>query len=219
MKILAVGDIHSNFNAFNTLIEVKQPDIVFQCGDNGYFWVGKQAKGLIKPGNSKVYLIPGNHEDWNMYESIVGRHSKHPVEVESNVFYCPIGSIIELNGKRVMFLGGADSIDKRYRTFGYDYFPQEILDQKDLDFVLSQNKVDIIISHTCPSVFEVPKYSFTDMVADPTRKVLDIVLEKLKPDLWIFGHWHEFLQGRIDNTNWYGLNKAIDGNWWMDFIL
>ena len=36
------------------------------------------------------------------------------------------------DGRIVLFMGGADSIDKKYRKIGFDWFPEELITQKDI---------------------------------------------------------------------------------------
>ena len=37
MKVLVVGDIHGDWGKLNSLLTVKRPDIVLQCGDFGWW--------------------------------------------------------------------------------------------------------------------------------------------------------------------------------------
>lgn len=224
-KILVTGDTHGNPGYINAIINKQFPDIVIQCGDNAYFWLGKQqTPGIYKPNKAKIYMLPGNHEDWRMIESIVGRRGPDPVEVEPNVFYCPIGSTIEVNGKRIMFIGGAESIDKAYRVLGRDYFEEELLTQADIDYCLSTPyKIDVICSHTCP--YDVRMFDRIDFAVkkhDPTMGALNIIGFELKPSLWFFGHWHRYLQGKLDDIRWWALAEVPNSRgerWWMNMIL
>lgn len=123
MKIITTGDIHGRFGDLNELINKKKPGILIQLGDNAYYFSPDSIYGFekIKPGNCKVYLVPGNHENFDQIEKYVGRRGPDPVEIEPNLFYCPIGSTLEINGKRIMFIGGADSIDKHMRLIGVSW--------------------------------------------------------------------------------------------------
>jgi len=218
MNTLFVGDIHGDFGALNKLINKKLPDVVIQLGDNAYFWRGqKNGERAIKPGKSIVFLLPGNHEDWVLFDRHVGRRGREPIEIEQNIFYCPIGSEIELNGKKIMFIGGAESIDKARRVAYDTWFPEELLNQEDLDFCLSTpNKIDIICSHTCPYDFQIfQRLGIYEKANDPTMRVLNEVLFNLKPESWFFGHWHDFVQGKVADCRFWGLNCSLYTKWWM----
>ncbi|MBU1249423.1 MAG: hypothetical protein KKB70_12035, partial [Proteobacteria bacterium] len=38
--------------------------------------------------------------------------------------------------------------------------------------------------------------------ADPSSRVLDLVLERYRPKLWYFGHYHRFRQGEAEGCRW-----------------
>lgn len=217
MKILIVGDIHGRFGDFNKLINNKKPDVVIQAGDNAYYWINDDNIGKIKPQGSKVYLVPGNHESWDMIHKKIGRNKLEPTEIEKDLFYCSIGSSIKINDKRILFVGGADSIDKEMRTIKYNWFPEEILNNNDVNFILNNyNKIDMVVSHTCPTEFNMNKTKRFDKYNDPSRIALSVLLEKYSPMLWYFGHWHHYIQGKYEKTLWTGLNMARDFNWWRE---
>lgn len=216
MKVMVVGDIHSEFGMLNTLMNRRPTDITIVCGDIAYFWCGENAKYKIKP-KGKVYLVPGNHEDYFTMQRVVGRHSFNPVELEENVFWCPIGSSIKVNDTKILFVGGAESHDKNQRMFMVDWFPEEVLNSKDVDFILDNtDRADIIISHTAPLAFDV-KLDF-DYRTDPTRHALSILLEKFKPSLWYFGHFHKYITGIHKNTKWTGLNMIQDCSRYFEIL-
>lgn len=218
MKILAVGDIHGQFGALNALINKKEPDILIQLGDNAYFWPETNNVGKIKPGNCKVYLIPGNHSDWNQIEKEVGRRGRTPIEIEKNIFWCPIGSTLRINKRNFMFVGGAYSIDKAWRKPDISWWEQETLNQEDLEFCLSTpEKVDTICSHTAPFDFRIfERLRIYDKANDHTMFVLNQLLYEFKPTAWYGGHWHDFVQGNTFGCRWWFLNCWPNTKWWMN---
>jgi Icc-related predicted phosphoesterase len=214
VKVLVVGDIHEQFERLNELIDKKRPTLTIQCGDNAYFWLRKVSLERIR-SQTPVYLLPGNHEDWDMLETSIGRTSTEPIKIENNVYYCPIGSSIRIKRKKILFLGGAESTDKLGRFVGIDWFPQEVLNYKDLNYILDNNKsADIVISHTCPISFDMKKYEYNTSYEDPTRYVLDIVLNEIFPSTWIFGHWHKYVRGSYRQTKWTCLDTIRSKKSW-----
>lgn len=213
--IAMVGDIHGEFSKLNSFMgKHKNLDILIQAGDNAYYWSGISGYQEIKPNKIKVYLVPGNHDHWDLIEERVGRHGKIPVEIEPNIFYCPIGSTLDINGTVIMFIGGADSIDKQYRTPKLSWWAQEVLTDEDYDYIVSSvEKVDIIVSHTCPNYFDVKEQLYYDKGYDPTRYILDKIHDKYKPAYWFFGHWHRFIRNRYENTEWCALDMVGSKNW------
>lgn len=219
-KVIVTGDIHGDFGAINVVINKKFPDVIIQCGDNAYFWPETNNVGKIKPGNCKVYLLPGNHSDWDQIESKIGRRGRDPVEIEQNVFYCPIGSTAVINERRFMFIGGADSIDKKYRTLGISWWKQELLNQEDIDFCLSTtHKIDIICSHTAPKMFNIADKINLLKIDDPSAAALDIIFEQLNPYAWFFGHFHGSAKGKVNQCEWRCLNMARDDGWLAEIFV
>jgi len=214
MKIMIVGDIHGEFGTLNTLINRKSPDLVIACGDFGY-WPKFKEYTLedIKLQNTKRLLwCDGNHED---HWALKDRKSD---EIVPGVFYMPRGSTYTLpDGRVIMFMGGAHSIDKNMRSVGFDWFPEEIITQKDMRN-LPNMYIDIFITHTCPYELVstlLPRYDGRDY--EPSNKALSSLWELYKPDLWYFGHWHTYKEGVLhDKTKWYALSMArwSDQRWW-----
>lgn len=214
IKTIILGDIHGQFNELNKFIERHQPDILIQAGDNAYYW-DDEATGAIKALNTKVYLVPGNHENWDMIEERIGRHGIIPVEVDDNIFYCPIGSSIEIEGNTVLFVGGADSVDKEYRIPGRTWWSQELLTEADVEYVLKNvKKVDIVVSHTCPSYFMFSNigYDLESKLKDPTRRNMNALLDYYNIKHWYFGHWHQSMRGQFRETMWRCLNMLNFSN-------
>jgi Icc-related predicted phosphoesterase len=217
MSLIITGDIHGEFGRLNTFINKKKPDNLIICGDFAYyFFLDEDNTDKIKPHNTKIYWLPGNHENWDMIEEKHGRRGDSPVEIEKNIFYCPIGSATNIEGHEIMFIGGADSYDKQYRILGRDWWQQELLNQQDLDYILQKNiKPDIICSHTCPKSFNVEDtFEYTDKINDPSRIVLDMILKELKPKFWFFGHWHKYKTFLTQKLSWVALNMIPQNKWW-----
>jgi len=223
-NIIVCGDLHGDWGKLNTLINTHEPKIILQCGDFGY-WPGMALRKPVLYGQQKpwelqgvkykdtfVLWCDGNHEDhWYLKDN--------PTLIDyGNVHYQRRGSVQVLpNGMTVMFIGGADSIDKCWRTLGIDWFPEEVINQEDLDRCLAfEGNVDIVISHTCPMEFDVKSNEGSEgKYNDPSRVALSRVLEKFKPDLFYFGHWHKAQSGKHLNTRWQCMDyPGHGGKWW-----
>ncbi len=217
MKILIVGDVHNMFGNLNILLNRKKPDILIACGDFGY-WPGergiKELYQIKVPKGCKVLWCDGNHENhWALRD-------RKKDEIVPNVIYMPRGSTYTLpDGRVIMFMGGAHSIDKHLRVVGVDWFPEETITQRDMQN-LPDIVVDIFITHTCPAEL-VPKilkhHRFDGKDYEPSNQALSTLWDIYKPKLWFFGHWHKYLEGELYNkTKWYSLSAAGFGDrWWM----
>lgn len=212
MKVLVIGDLHNEFYYLNQIIQVKEPDLVICCGDFGYWPKLEYLNPLtkIKPRNSKVLWIDGNHEDhWSLKE-------REQDEIVPNVIYMPRGSTYDLDDNRkILFMGGADSIDKNGRIIGVDWFPDEIIKERDLEN-LPDEKIDILISHTCPAeLVEKLRVGYPEKGYEPSNFALSEIWGRYRPELLIFGHWHQFKKGTMDETKWFCLSYPSHGKWWM----
>lgn len=231
--ILAVGDIHGDWGKLNTLVNKKRPSIVLQCGDFGWWpqWEVKRNtvyhlrekswthKGAKLPSDTRLYFCDGNHENhWDLEKLMCADRTK-PVNLYSNVFYMPRGCVLQLpDGRNVLFIGGADSIDKNLRTLGIDWYPEELITREDVDYISGiKEKIHIVISHTCPEEI-IPDHMRVDKIRDPSRRALSLILEYLKPDLWYFGHWHTQATGIYGNTRWIALDYPGHGGQWYSQI-
>ncbi len=145
MKIMIVGDVHNMFGQLNTLMNRKKPDLVIACGDFG-LWPSekgcKEFSDIKLPKGCELRWCDGNHENhWALRD-------RKSDEIEPGIIYMPRGSTYTLpDGRVVMFMGGAHSIDKAWRTLGIDWFPEETISQKDMMDLPDMN-IDIIVSHT-----------------------------------------------------------------------
>ena len=192
-NIYVLGDVHADFKRLNRFIDMWNPDIILQCGDFGY-WPALETiyqVNTINNNDTKIYFCDGNHED---HYSLKDAIKKNKTEVARNVFYMPRGSVLALpDGRKVLFVGGAFSIDWQHRIDGRDWFSEdELLKEKDIQWIydMREGDIDIVISHTAPQEFKINLGWGPDENIDPSRKVLSYILEKLKPPKWYFGHWH-----------------------------
>jgi len=226
-KIIVVGDVHLDFGAFNKLISRKHPEIVLQCGDFGY-WPRITAKELYGrenpkypkdlpcpkvPKETKVFWCDGNHED---HQELGLRTTD---ELWPRVYYMPRGSVLALpDGRRVMFFGGAESVDKAQRKEGIDWFPDEIIRYSQIANLDYDGKIDVVISHTCPVEFDIQGslYWSLSRIADCSRQALSHILHRYNPPLWYFGHWHRYATGYTAGCRWTALNYAGQSGWWEE---
>ena len=140
----------------NSLIANLKPDLVLQCGDFGYFPREQRFKvGTLTPDYPfnpigkvsspvPIHWCDGNHED---HASLAPFKSYQPTghQIARNVIYQERGSTLTLpDGRKVLFMGGADSTDKGMRNEGLDWFNEELITEKDFEN-LPDGKIYIVI--------------------------------------------------------------------------
>lgn len=194
------GDVHGMFKEFTNYVNTKpKPDYCIQVGDFGTIqFDNNKDKEYLKKLKTPVDFIDGNHEGFNLIPTFNKKYSK-----KYNINHISRGTVSNINGYKILFIGGAESIDKTSRTWGVDWFQEESITYSQIDNILQNNKkIDIIVSHTCPSEFEIVKYNYNE----PSRKLLSVLLEEYKPCLWIFGHFHEKKISNYKDTKWVSLD-------------
>jgi Icc-related predicted phosphoesterase len=221
-RILIVGDIHGNMSALKTLYDAHKPDTIIQCGDFGYFpFLLQSAMGGmrhiedLKRVECPVYFCDGNHEDFRSLSKLGEDEPPFDIPGLEHVKYMRRGDTYTTrSGENILFLGGANSIDKPYRTPGLDWFPEEILKIESMDRIPDMD-IDIVVSHTCPVSFIESRdfdLMINDYEIDPSRDVLELVLRKYSPKKWYFGHWHKRMSGMVDSTHWLCLKNVTSEN-------
>lgn len=227
-KDFILGDTHAYWGKLNQFIQKKRPRTLFIAGDFGY-WPGEKGYELdkIKNGRTKIYWCDGNHENHERLIKFLKLHPfalslNTPIEIAPNIFYCPRGTILYHEGQKVLFFGGALSVDKHWRTPGFDWFPEETINYEDLDRIDGIGKVDIVISHTCPesciaALLSKGPVGYWDKKNDSSTQALEWILETHKPDRWYFGHWHEQCYGLVKGCRWTALNMMRRSGWFTEF--
>ena len=219
--MIFIGDIHGNFKKLFSLINQTEieNDTFIQIGDFGigfrpiedeYLLLSFINQMLIE-GNNDMYVIRGNHDNPSYF--IEDKFNF------SNIKFLPDFQVLEINGKTILTVGGALSIDRVQRKEGVNYwkdeeFPLIVPDIKD---IYTDNPIDIVCTHTCPS-FTWP-FTLAPIVKDfikidpkleyelfAERKRLDLLYEKVgeyngfAPKRWIYGHMHKTISTEYKET-------------------
>lgn len=147
-----IGDIHSAYYTLPHYLETLNPeDTVIQLGDFG-IWPGVVNSDNFKRVTSqlthKVHFIEGNHE----YFPLLPIKATEPIELYDNLIYVPRCVILEVEGHNVLCVGGACSVDRKYRTPGLDWFPEERvsgIEVKQAEDLLG-TRIDMMATHNPP---------------------------------------------------------------------
>ena len=186
-----VGDLHGKYLPYLSLIENVNESI--QLGDAGIGF-GTRGKAeyfdsLFEGLSGKHRFIRGNHDD--------------PDECRKSSHFINDGHL-EAN---MMFMGGALSIDKAYRTSGINWWMDEELSIPRLGDMLNlyeKHKPDIMITHDFPESIAynhlIPASGGSTKFPSRTRDALDAMFKIHKPKIWLGAHWHFSFDKVIDGT-------------------
>jgi len=159
--ILLLGDIHGNFNYIMGEINRKRLTdcTIIQVGDFGIGFttpendmrILEDLNEQLKEKNITMYAIRGNHDNPAFFK---GDH------ILSNLKLLPDYTVLDLEGKKILLVGGAVSVDRvprltemqklaRYGSKKEQYWFDE-------NFVFDEDKVkdltgiDVVVTHTAP---------------------------------------------------------------------
>lgn len=194
-----IGDVHGSMLLYKKLASQAQYSI--QLGDLNFFY--DHLTGL-DPSHHRV--LGGNHDNYHKEEGKFVFQTEHFL---GDFGLCEIPTV-----PKIFFVRGGNSIDKKYRTPKFDWWPEEELSfaegTKALELYESL-KPEIVISHECPEsvIHEVSTLAIWDgepIRPSSTAKMLQYMLVSHRPKLWIFGHHHKNFCKTIDGTKFMCLN-------------
>jgi predicted phosphodiesterase len=159
-RIGLLGDLHGDLEHLLIVVRTmwgRGVDVMIQVGDFGFVWSGEDYQRTLdkisrrlRSRGQTLYWIDGNHEDFDVL------YSKFPVDADGvrwlrpNIAHLPRGYRMALSsGRSVAVLGGANSIDRRLRTEGVDWWPAESITDENLA-ALGRQHADILIGHEAP---------------------------------------------------------------------
>lgn len=195
--IFFLGDIHGEFRLLRKAHEIARAEgasAIIQVGDFG-FRDGCEDDLERADFQVPIFAIDGNHDNFDY----LGRFSGIS-EIASNVFYVPRGTLHEIDGRRIAFVGGASSVDKRFRLMrGEPWFPQEVVTDEDIARLNGVDSVDLLVTHVPPQC--VIRRHFNPMVLvryfglppdwkDPSADRIEMLWRRLGTPPLICGHMH-----------------------------
>lgn len=229
--IVFTGDWHGEYDqAYRKMKDYDLRDCtVVQVGDFGIGFQrhNKDMRKLVVLNeqlanrNIMLYAFRGNHDDPAYFDGTVEL---------SNIRLLADYSVIEVEGKNILCVGGAISIDRKPnpdvrdyrgvrwkgRSEGTNYWASEEFVLKDVDL----SGIDIVATHSAPD-FCTPhtKYGMEkwimydpDLVADVNKeregltKLYDMLSKNNRITHWFYGHFHNSNTDETDITKFVLLN-------------
>ncbi len=217
VKVCVVGDVHANVKFLSSVFAAVDADrdrypsaelgcnTVIQLGDFNLSLkqeiIDVVREWLNVDERRKFYWVDGNHDHHDFIEetilSTVNKISDAPVSYwHERMYYCPRGSLATIGNSKVMFIGGAYSVDKSRRTAHVSWFPRETISARDVYQALSYTgPLDVMFTHDSPdnpgldAYLEEHSYKL-DYHSGENRRNLSRLVDELRPKLLCHGHYH-----------------------------
>jgi predicted phosphodiesterase len=201
-KLLFIGDVHGKFDRYAEIIDREDFHLSFQVGDFGVgFNNGDDLLiNAFQKEHRQSFFIRGNHDDPEKVRQIPG--------------YLHDG--MTLFNSRLMFIGGAWSIDWFRRTEGVTWWRDEELSISELNYMYdwyARYRPEIMVTHTCPTSIAHAMFvsrglglGYT-MNETRTEQAFEAMLNIHQPKHWIFGHWHHTASEQFGDTMFHCLGE------------
>lgn len=218
--MIILGDVHGDLRSipYQMIKHGIYGQSIIQVGDLGLgFYPMKNdidnltvLDEIMREHRCTFYAIRGNHDNPVYWE--MGFINTPNVKLVEDL------SLLEIEGKKVFFCGGAISIDRLARVVGRDYWKEEEVDF-DLEDLRKLSGAEIIITHTAPTYafprelnslvdtwIEIEKRHGNDLALELTfeRTQMNNIGLNFKDTAkeWYYGHFHRNNAEYIDGVNY-----------------
>lgn len=197
-----LGDLHGEFNYLKRLdgmLWAEGEDIhperatdrqVLILGDIGIGFPGENDLGFTPLCDT--YVIRGNHDD---YDVIKNMNAKNVTFIDDGTIR-PVRDLITGEEHNALFIGGAVSIDRQWRTPGLDWWHTEEVTQNRfeeiLEIVEATEGIRYVFTHDAPE-YLYPGLGIHYVYPNRTTRYLELIANMLRGNdvKWFFGHHHK----------------------------
>lgn len=218
--IMLLGDIHGEIGVLKFAIasaSARGAVALIIVGDVGLFRHNEaDFFRVIKNSPIPIYFIDGNHDDCNRWAELKEVTQVYPNE---KLFYIPRGSVLELDGRTIAFMGGAASIDKATRLVNnWHWVESENINQEEIDRLrenIKGRQIDIFISHCPPGSVIDQHFNPYDKLrfgvpidwTDPNQLVIESLWKEMGYPAIYSGHMHRSVRSFRRDVNGIALGS------------
>lgn len=224
-KWFVTGDCHGNFNRIIQFIQkfnLGEDDHIIVCGDMGLYWRKDMAdaKENIKTYEAmchgvQLWWVDGNHENFDIINKL---KENDMIECSPHITYMGRGVCMDTEIGTMLFMGGADSVDKFWRTEHLTWWADERITEDDIAGI--RGHFDFVFSHACPySVFKQNKVQLCTLnninennAIHESEKTLEQLRVNITYNYWFFGHYH------VDKHMWPTRDMCQERCVYNDFV-
>lgn len=206
-KVVAIaGDWHSNVDAIDNAIGQLAGAGVHTILHLGDLWptpdlLDVTDRACRDAGVERVLVTLGNHEPYDALPI----HRSNAVRVSETVWILPRPAVIQVGGRAFLSLGGANSIDRAWRSPGRSWWPEEQITDEQRDRAIdvgTGQPIDVMLTHETVDrtpVREVAALLETNPHGWPmtalaysaqSRAQVSAVWDAVRPRMLFHGHMH-----------------------------
>jgi len=152
-----------------------------------------------------IHFVRGNHEDVSWLNGLPIDPSTRvaPADPFDLFRYAPDGTVLDLQGFRVAFLGGVEELPGDAAIDPHAY---QALSER------AAGSVDLLVTHEGP--YASAKGGYSGAVLGSQR--ITQLVETLRPAYHVFGHAHQLLgPERLGRTTWLGIDALVASAIWQ----
>lgn len=205
MRIAYAGDWHANKHWATIAIQYAREqgaEHILHLGDYGYDFspsFRNEVELALAQAHIDLWFVDGNHEDFEwLYDQPQLKDGRR--KISQHVYHLPRGYRWEWCGVKFLAVGGAFSVDRRWRKLNESWWIEEEITDEDVAKASATGKADVLVSHDCPSGFIIPgiddrdgpsMFSATAIAnANIHRRQLRKIVDATQPqEIW-HGHYH-----------------------------
>ena len=204
--IYVTADTHGERERFEekSIRRLKKGDTLIVLGDFGFLWDGSKAEkknlAWLARRRYKILFLDGCHDNYDLLkeypvEDFCGGRARH---IGGNLYHVLRGSVLELEGKKLLCFGGGESFDKEELEEGVNWWRAEMPTSDELDWcddnlAACGDQVDYILTHDAPARL----LEFSQMAEMPQVNWLHAFFDRLTTrvqyKVWYFGRYHRDL--------------------------
>jgi hypothetical protein len=170
----------------------------------------------LRKAELELWFVDGNHE---CHPKLLRYpiHENGRRRLTDRIWHLPRGFRWTWDGVSFLALGGAYSIDRQRRIPNESWWPQEEITDAQIDDAIAGGKVDVLVSHDCPTGVEIPGLADSahlwppiDLIrAENHRLQLRRVVDAVQPSRIWHGHYHRRYESIAEMG--YGIAVQVAG--------
>ncbi|MEV4127126.1 metallophosphoesterase [Nocardia sp. NPDC049707] len=202
--IAVAGDWHANKDyAVRAIRYAKEQgaEAVLHVGDFAYDLSPKFLAGVqraLEDTGLMLGWVDGNHDHHERLHVLVEQQGVTPIAIRPNLFYLPRCYRWTWNGVQFLALGGAHSVDRRWRVAGREWWAGETISYQQALQAINDGPADVMICHDVPEGVRIPSiegnpHGFLQAeiyAAECHRQQLRAVVDEVRPHRLFAGHYH-----------------------------